>query len=250
MRISMLAMLLTFSGLLMAKPGTGQDLNKIMISLDLKNASLKQALKKIESVTQLAFTYRTVDVAAVEHINYQATNTPVTQVLEDLLQHTGLKYDQVNSNIVIKKSRNKEKVSDVSIAADVPFEGGIRGRVTDETGSPLPNASILLIGSDKGTAADSKGEFVISGVKAGEYRLQVSAVGFQTLIKDVTINDDAVAEVAFKLVPGNNKLDEVVVTALGIKREKRSLGYSTQEIKGEELGGTRQTNVLNAMRGK
>ncbi len=68
---------------------------------------LRQAFKKIESITQLAFTYRTVDVAAVDHINYHASNASVTQVLEELLQHTGLKYDQLNSNIVIKKIREE-----------------------------------------------------------------------------------------------------------------------------------------------
>ncbi len=250
MRISILAILLTFSSLLMARSGSGQDLNKIMISLDLKNASLKQALKKIESLTQLAFTYRTVDVVNVDHINYHATNASVMQVLEELLQHTGLRYDQLNSNIVIKKIKKSEQVAEVNIAEELPFDGGIRGRITDETGSPLPNASIVLVGTDKGTAADSRGEFAITGIKAGNYRLQVSAVGFQTMIKDVVVKDDAVADVNFELTAGNNKLDEVVVTALGIKREKRSLGYSTQEIKGEDLSNTKQTNVVNAMRGK
>lgn len=250
MRISILAIFLTFSGLLMARSGSGQDLNKIIISLDLKDASLKQAFKKIESLTQLAFTYRTVDVVNVGHISYHAANAPVTQVLEDLLQHTGLKYDQLNSNIVIKKIRKNDQAAEIAITEELPFEGSIHGRITDETGAPLANASIVLIGTDKGTAADFKGEFIIAGIKAGNYRLQVSAVGFQTLVKEVTVKDDAVAEVSFELSAGNDKLDEVVVTALGIKREKRSLGYSTQEIKGEDLSGTRQTNILNAMRGK
>ncbi len=57
----------------MARSGNGQDLNKIIISIELKNASLKEAIKKIESLTQLAFTYRTADVAEVDHINYQAS---------------------------------------------------------------------------------------------------------------------------------------------------------------------------------
>jgi hypothetical protein len=162
MRISILAILLTFSGLLTARSGSGQDLNNIIISLDLKNASLKQAFKKIESLTQLAFTYRTLDVAGVEHISYHATNAPVTQVLEALLQHTGLKYDQVNSNIVIKKIRKNEQVTELAVTEELPFEGGIRGRITDDTGAPLPNASIVLIGTDKGTAADPKGEFVLA----------------------------------------------------------------------------------------
>src|SRR4051812_12584196 len=133
MRISILSILLTFSALLMARSGSSQDLNKIMITLDLKNTSLKQAFKKIESLTQLAFTYKTVDVAAFDHINYQAANVPVTRALDDLLQHTGLRYDQVNSNIIIKKIIKDEQKAGVTITEELPFDGGIRGRVTDET---------------------------------------------------------------------------------------------------------------------
>jgi TonB-linked SusC/RagA family outer membrane protein len=251
MRISILAILLTISGLLMARSGNGQDLNKIIVSIDLKNATLKQAFKKIESLAHIAFTYKTNDVAAYDHINYEATNVPVTKVLEELLQHTDLKYEQINSNIIIKKIRkNDVSPGAATILKEVPFDGGIRGRITDAMGTPLANASVLLIGTDKGTAADEKGEFVITGIKPGSYRLQISAVGFRTIMKNVTVKDNAELSLNFQLEPDNSKLEEVVVTAMGIKREKKSLGYSAQEIKGEDLANTRQTNILNALRGK
>ena len=119
MRISILAILLTFSGLLMARSGNGQDLNKIIISIDLKNAPLKEAIKKIESLTQLAFTYRTADVAEVDHITYQASKAPVNNILGDLLQHTGLRYDQVDGNIVIKKIKKQDPAIDINIIDNI-----------------------------------------------------------------------------------------------------------------------------------
>ena len=250
MKVSILAILLTFSGLLMARSGSGQDLNKIMVSVELKDVTLKQAFKKIESITQLAFTYRTVDVAAFDHINYQAANVSVTRILEDLLQHTGLRYDQVNSNIIIKKIRKNDKLADVTITDMLPFDGSIRGRVTDETGASLANASVFVLGTDKGTAANADGVFAISGLKAGKYKLQVSAVGFATQIKDITVTDNEALEVIVALKGGTGKLEEVIVTALGITRKERSVGYSTQEIKGDNLTIAKEQNVIGSLAGK
>src|SRR5262245_20349767 len=110
MRVSILAILLTAGGLLMARPSDGQDLNKITVSIELKNATLKQALRKIESLSKLAFTYKTDDVAAYDNISYQANNISVARLLDELLKPTDLRYEQVNSNVVIKKLPVKETV--------------------------------------------------------------------------------------------------------------------------------------------
>ncbi|MFL5748476.1 MAG: carboxypeptidase-like regulatory domain-containing protein, partial [Niastella sp.] len=250
MRISILAILLTFSGLLMARSGNGQDLNKIIISIDLKNASLKEAIKKIESLTQLAFTYRTADVAEIDHINYQASKAPVNNILIDLLQHTGLRYDQVDGNIVIKKIKNQEQRTEINIIDAAPYDGGIRGRVTDETGTPLANASVMVLGTDRGTAANKDGVFNLSGLKAGKYKLQVSAVGFTTQFTEITIRDNETLDVSVSLKEGTGKMEEVIVTALGISRKERSVGYSTQEIKGDNLTIAKEQNVLGSLGGK
>lgn len=249
MRISILAILLTFSGLLMARSGTGQDLNKIIISLDLKNASLKAAIKKIESLTQLSFTYRTADIAEVDHINYQASNAPVTRILDELLQHTSLRYNQVNGSIIIKKIKTKE-TAELTFAEVMSYDGGIRGRVTDETGAPISNASVFVLGADKGTAANTDGVFTLTGLKAGKYTLQISAVGFTTQLRDITVKDNETLDVSIALKGGTGKLEEVIVTALGITRKERSVGYSTQEIKGDNLTIAKEQNVIGSLGGK
>lgn len=250
MRIAILAILLSCNGLLMARSASGQDLNKIIISINLKNATLKQAFKKIESLTELAFTYRTVDVADFENINYSANNASVSTILQNLLQHTGLKYGQVNNNIIIKKIKKDDQAAVMEDVDELPFDGGIRGRITDETGAPLANASVLVIGTDKGTAANEDGVFVINGLKAGKYRLQISAVGFTTQLRDITVKDNESLELTVVLKGGTGKLEEVIVTALGITRKERSVGYSTQEIKGDNLTIAKEQNVLGSLGGK
>lgn len=129
-------------------------------------------------------------------------------------------------------------------------DGGIRGRVTNQSGEPLSNASVLVLTNNIGIAADADGRFYIPNVKPGTYRVQVSAVGFGTEIRNVTVADGKTAEVSFNLIDVNNNLTEVTVTALGIRREKRELGYSAQEVKGEALSASHQPNIVNALQGQ
>jgi TonB-linked SusC/RagA family outer membrane protein len=253
MRVSLLAICLTISGLLMAGSSDGQDLNKILVSIDLKNATLKSALRKIESLARLPFTYKTNDVARYSNINYQATDIPVAKLLDELLQNTDLQYEQVNANIVIRKVKHLSPPAAFE-EPDAPpaprFDGTIRGRLTSSSGDPVPGATVQLLGSNKATSADASGNFVLTGVPAGEHRIQITAVGFLSLTRTVTVRDNEETVLNLTLETDASNLGEVVVTALGIRREKKSLGYSAQEVKGDELLATRQTNIVNALRGK
>ncbi|GAO44769.1 putative TonB-dependent receptor [Flavihumibacter petaseus NBRC 106054] len=244
-----LAGFLCISGILLAGTSSGQDLSRIKVNLDLKNVSLRTALKKIENATRLSFSYKTSDVAAFTSVSAPGEETSVDKLLTLLLENTGLQYELVNTNIIIKKARPAESTaSPSSLSGD--FEGGIKGRVTNAAGEPLANASIILLGTSYGTAADAQGNFELKGVKAGKYRVQISAIGFGTEIRNVTITDNETASLSLQLFDDKTNMAEVTVTALGIQREKRSLGYSAQEVKGDLLAASHQPNVVNALQGQ
>lgn len=118
----------------------------------------------------------------------------------------------------------------------------LTGTVT-EGGLPLPGVSILLVGTADGTMSDYDGNYSIQ-VKPGDV-LQFSFMGFTDVT--YTVGADNVHNVAMSST--DQLLEEVVVTALGIKREKRKLGYASQEVKGEELSDAGQTNALSALSG-
>ncbi|MBC7948559.1 MAG: SusC/RagA family TonB-linked outer membrane protein [Chitinophagaceae bacterium] len=252
MRASILAILLSASGLLLAGNGSGQDLDKVIVTVDFKNATLKNALQKIEKLTQLSFTYKTGDVSPYGNINYQASGQALSRVLNEILQSTELQYEQVNSNIVIKKVRRDDRsATNGPTGTPAPlYDGVIRGRITNEQGDPVANASVELVGTSKGVVANSNGEFVISGVQPGNYQLRISAIGFQEEIRSVSARDNEEVQVTFQLKDRSNNLSEVVVTALGITRKQRSLGYATQQVKGENLTLTKEQNVLGSLAGK
>src|SRR3546814_537591 len=123
----------------------------------------------------------------------------------------------------------------------------ITGRVT-ETGSSaaLPGVSVLIKSTGRGTSTGLDGAYSI-GVPEGESQTLVfSFMGYVT--REIQVGDGLVINV--QLEPDNQRLDEVVVTARGISREKKSLGYAAQEVDGEELSQVRQSNFVDALAGK
>lgn len=126
----------------------------------------------------------------------------------------------------------------------------IRGRVTDGE-TPLPFASVVLKQNNQGSSTDANGEFTITDVNAGTYDLVISFIGYETQTKPVTVTEGQDLNLgSITLVEGENVLDDVVVTALGIKREEKALGYSVSNIKNEELTEAKETNIVNALNGK
>jgi TonB-linked SusC/RagA family outer membrane protein len=122
----------------------------------------------------------------------------------------------------------------------------VSGNITSsEDGMPLPGVSIVLKGTTQGVSSDFDGNYSIN-VPNGNGVLVLTYIGFEA--QEVTVNGRTSINVT--LEPGAQALDEVVVTALGIKRADKSLGYSVENVAGEELTRVAQENVLNSLSGK
>ncbi len=107
MRIFLLSALLTFNLLLLGKDSNSQDLDKVIISLNVKDATLKQVFNKIEKQTSFHFTYRSDDVRRIKAITYSQEKISLTKALNDLLQNTGLRYEEMDKNILIMHTVNR-----------------------------------------------------------------------------------------------------------------------------------------------
>lgn len=118
------------------------------------------------------------------------------------------------------------------------------GVVLDDTGEPLIGATVKVVGTPNGAATNIDGEFSIANVKKGA-NIAISCIGYTAQ----TVKWDGKP---LKIVLGQdtNLLDEVVVTAMGIKRKESSLTYATQEIKGDELMRVQDANFVNSLSGK
>ena len=122
----------------------------------------------------------------------------------------------------------------------------VKGVVTDgDSGMPLAGANIIEKGTNNGVSTDFDGNYSITVADANAV-LQFSYVGYAP--KEIAVNGQT--EINVSLVEDAEALDAVVVTALGIKRERKSLGYAVQEIKGASIVESREPNMVNALSGK
>jgi len=122
----------------------------------------------------------------------------------------------------------------------------VKGRVTSaEDGSALPGASVVVKGTNTATVTDPEGNYSIR-VPAGATTLVVSFIGMKT--QEVEIAGQTTINIAMQ--PEVIGMEEVVVTALGIKRSEKALGYSAVTVKGDEISQTRTSNIMNSLQGK
>ena len=121
----------------------------------------------------------------------------------------------------------------------------ITGKITDASGKPIPGATVYISNARKGTSSGPDGAFTLS-VPATAKTLSVSAIGW--VAKEVEIGDQTTITVT--LTAKDNTLSEVVVTSLGITRDKRSLGYATQNLKPDQFADKGDVNLASAMEGK
>ncbi len=123
-------------------------------------------------------------------------------------------------------------------------ERTITGTVLSSDGAPVPNASILIKGSSIGTQTNLDGQFSIKASKGDV--LSISAVGFTA--QQIKVGSTSPGTIT--LERSNNQLQEVVVTALGIKKEQKSLGYSVTQLNANELMKNKNTNLINSLAAK
>ena len=119
----------------------------------------------------------------------------------------------------------------------------VTGVITDDAGLPLPGVSVSIKGTKTGTQTDFDGAFSISA--SPNQVLTFSYIGLKSQEVPASTN-----KINLKMSGGSTALQEIVVTALGVKREKKSLGYATQEVKGEDLTRVNSGNVANSISGK
>jgi TonB-linked SusC/RagA family outer membrane protein len=133
----------------------------------------------------------------------------------------------------------------LALVVQVSFaqEKTVSGTVSDNSGG-LPGVSVAIKGTQKGTQTDFDGKYSIKA-KVGDV-LIFSSLGYETVEKTV----GAASKIDVTLKEGGEVLDEVVVTALGIKRDRKSLGYATQAVKGESVSKVKSSNFVNSLSGQ
>ncbi|MEK6478827.1 SusC/RagA family TonB-linked outer membrane protein [Catalinimonas sp. 4WD22] len=237
--------------------------------------SLASVLKELEENYHVSFYYQVGDVENkyVEDEIQLLLYDDLEKTLENLLHAYALDFKKVQKDYyyvfkkddtILPEKVNKKPASQnnynnqhalqamASLQSFVTdhhkemLEKTISGKVTDrDSNDPLPGVNVLAKGTLTGTVTDISGNYQIT-VEDDVTALVFSSVGYST--EEVPINGQSTINIS--LSPGVQALTEVVVTALGIKKEAKSLGYATAKVKPEEFNVNRTPNFANALQGK
>ncbi|WP_370525523.1 TonB-dependent receptor [Dysgonomonas sp. 521] len=207
------------------------------VTMNLKNVQLAKVLSEIENQTNYLFIYN--NQVAVNHTtSVNVKNTPTSEVLDRVLKNTNISYSMEGSHIILSAGAG------VKDANAVQQDRLVTGTIKDKAGEPLIGVSVAVKGTTTGTMTDVDGNFSLR-VPEGK-QIEITYIGYVAQ----TINPANQSSFDIVLLESDVNLDEVVVTALGIKRAQKALSYNVQEIKGDELTGVKDVNLMNSLSGK
>ncbi|PWV47627.1 SusC/RagA family TonB-linked outer membrane protein [Chitinophaga sp. S165] len=217
--------------------GGRADLHKVPCSLTVQNKPLEEVFEMIEQQTHYAIICMDQSGLMTRKVNLNARNTTLENVLKLLAGQAAFNYKCLDNNIIVKAGTT-------SLAVEDPVEKIISGKVTDAKKQPLPGVSIMVKGTKRGTISNESGDFQIKA-NEGEV-IQFFFTGYLPYM--LTVDKSAGYQVV--LQEDEKKLSEVLVTALGIKKEKAKVGYAAQEVKGADLVKARESNVISSLTGR
>ena len=208
--------------------------NDSKITIQQKNITVIDALKTVEKQSKKSINYSDSELKGKVIAQLNLQNASLETALDTILKGTGFSF-QIQGNYIIITEKKPVVTQTLK---------NIKGKVTDESGEPLIGVNISVDGSSTGTITDFDGNFTI---KAAEKSiLKVSYIGYAT--QTIPVSKKDFYPVVMK--QDTEVLDEVVVTALGIKRAEKALSYNVQQVKGDALTTVKDANFVNSLNGK
>ncbi len=217
-----------------------------MIDLKVNKVSLVELFSIIQRNSDYDFFYQPNCLPQDKLVTANYSQKNIEEVLEVVLKDTNLDFKIIDTDIVIVEKP-------LQVASTEVFEGSqqqgrlIAGTVKDAAGEPLPGVNVFdKSNPTHGVITDFDGNFTIN-VESDDVILTFSYIGFvsqQRTVAGLKGNFDII------LLADNEEIDEVVVTALGIKKEEKVLGYAMQQVNKEELTEAGNPNVVSALQGK
>lgn len=205
------------------------------VSIELKNASLREIFEQVKKQTGLSFMYSNDDVRNLQKQNFKIIDADVTVAMEKCLKDTGLTFELTNGVVIVKPvipakntSPQKERV--------------LSGGVKDARGDALPGVTVRIKGTSLGVVTDIDGNWKLGIPEMKEVVLVFSFVGMKT--QEIKPGNRTMIEVVMEMA--EEKLEEVVVTGI-FKRNKEGFTGSATRVSGDEIKKMTSGNVLKAL---
>ena len=203
------------------------------ISIKMENVPISQVIKEIENQTRYLFINKGVDTKNKVSIN--AVQKTIQDVLAQLFAGTEIAYRIDESYIILTKKN------------DAGNPVSVTGKIRDAKGNPIVGASILVQGTTIGVSSDADGAFALQvPPPAADRQLEISFIGYTPV--SIVVGSRTSFEIT--LEEAASEIEQVVVTALGIKRSEKAVAYNVQQIKAEDITTVKDANFINSLTGK
>ncbi|MDR1557764.1 MAG: SusC/RagA family TonB-linked outer membrane protein [Tannerellaceae bacterium] len=209
---------------------------KARISISMSNASIEEVLNKIEENSEFVFLYNDKTIQKNRMVSVLNKSGKIPEILDDIFNDTNIAYTIVDKQIILSTTKMQVVQQEERIR--------VSGIVKDQSGEPLIGVNIKVKNVVAGTITDADGRFTLS-VKRGDL-LEFSYIGYAQT--SVTVVNDK--ELTIVLEEDFQAINEVVVTALGIRKEQKAVGYVTQKLSGNNLIQANSPNIGSALSGK
>lgn len=209
---------------------------KTSISLKATDCTVGEVLHRIQKESGFGFFINNKNIDFNRRVSVSASEKNILYVLDQVFAGTNVSYTIIDDKIVLAAKKN------VIVSKD---EKVVNGAVKDQNGEPLIGVSILEKGTNNGVITDLNGSYKIT-IQTADQILIFSYIGYQT--QEVSVKGKTSLNIILK--DEAQKLDEVVVTALGIKRSTKALSYNVQEVNNEDLTAVKSTNFMSSLSGK
>ena len=207
-----------------------------VVKLDKTTTTVQQLISTIEKQTNLSIDYGQNALDLTKQVKVNSKTEKLSALLDAMIKETDLEYTISGRHVIITKSTPQK-----------PKQTGrkqtIKGQVQDVNGNPLIGVTVKVRGTNNAVVTDLDGNYTISANR-GDI-LECSYVGFTT--KDARVNGN---QLNLTLHENSKELNEVVVTALGIKREQKALSYNVQQVTGDAVSVNKDANFINSLNGK
>ena len=208
----------------------------VRVTIRENGAKMEQVISAIERQTRYLFGIDD-EVNTDLPVTVHAENEPLKKVLDEMFRGTDIVYTVEGTNILLTRRPAAPQSRAVSVT----------GRVTDASGQPIVGASVIVRGTTVGVSTDTEGRFVLEvPAPAASQTLEVSYLGYETAA--VPVGSRTSFEVT--LQESSSEIEQVVVTALGIKRQEKALSYNVQQVAASDITLVKDANFMNSLSGK
>ena len=214
----------------------GAQAQTARFTIHMENVPMEQVVNEIEKQSRYLFLFnKDIDSRRII-VSVNAENQTITQILPALFKDTGLDYTIEGMSILVTKKAE---------ASEKPIQ--VRGKVLDQQGQPIVGASVIVQGTTVGVSTDAQGRFELEvPAPAASRVLEISYLGYETA--HVAVGSRTRFDVTLR--EAASEIEQVVVTALGIKRQEKALSYNVQQVAPSDITMVKDANFMNSLAGK